>query len=430
MTCRTTTPSSRRYSPTSRLSPPIAVRVASTVSSSWSGFSTWRRKSSISTAPRSGAATFSRRTPFPSITRSSTRTSHRWYYDSGNYEPILDKALEMIGYRRVRRRRRNRACAPRASHVGIGVVAYVEGTGIGPYEGARVQIHSERQDESVATGIGTQGQGHFTVLGAGGRRAAGRRRSTDIHVVTGDTDQFHWGSRHLRQSRRRGGGQCRPRGRQGSPSRRPWRRRPHECSRSMRTALELADGRGAASRACRTPSVRSPSANSPLDANPLRGTVEPGTEPGLEATSYFGPFRGATASGVHAMIVEVDRETFDVDIRKYVVVHDCGNIINPLILDGQIHGGVAQGIGNAFYEQLVYDAGWSAHESRRSWTTCCPPHSTCRTSKATTRRPAHRSTRSASRAPARPEPSPSARCSPRPSKTLWPAPASRSSRSR
>jgi aerobic carbon-monoxide dehydrogenase large subunit len=91
-------------------------------------------------------------------------------------------------------------------------------------------------------------------------------------------------------------------------------------------------------------------------ANPLRGAVEPGTEPGLEATDYFGPARGATASGVHAMIVEIDRATMQVEIRRYVVVHDCGRVLNPLILEGQIQGGVAQGIGNAFYEQLHFDA--------------------------------------------------------------------------
>jgi CO/xanthine dehydrogenase Mo-binding subunit len=90
-------------------------------------------------------------------------------------------------------------------------------------------------------------------------------------------------------------------------------------------------------------------------ANPLRGAVRPGSEPGLEATDYFGPERGATASGVHAMIVEVDSETMLVEIKRYLVVHDCGTVINPMILEGQIHGGVAQGIGNAFYEELVWD---------------------------------------------------------------------------
>ena len=94
-----------------------------------------------------------------------------------------------------------------------------------------------------------------------------------------------------------------------------------------------------------------------MKANPLRGAVKPGTEPGLEATEYFGPERGATASGVHAMIITVDPETMKLEIVKYVTAHDCGEVINPLILDGQIHGGIAQGIGNAWYEKLVYDEG-------------------------------------------------------------------------
>jgi CO/xanthine dehydrogenase Mo-binding subunit len=90
-------------------------------------------------------------------------------------------------------------------------------------------------------------------------------------------------------------------------------------------------------------------------ANPLRGAVKPGTEPGLEATSYFGPEMGATAAGVHAMVIEMDPETLRPTILRYVVVHDCGSVLNPLILGGQIQGGVAQGIGNAFFEKLVWD---------------------------------------------------------------------------
>jgi len=88
----------------------------------------------------------------------------------------------------------------------------------------------------------------------------------------------------------------------------------------------------------------------------MRGAVKPDTEPGLEATRYFGPEKGATAYGAHAMIVEVDPETMDIEIKKYVAVHDCGTVINPLILSGQIRGGVAQGIGNSFFEKLVFDA--------------------------------------------------------------------------
>src|SRR5204863_5729940 len=117
-------------------------------------------------------------------------------------------------------------------------------------------------------------------------------------------------------------------------------------------ALEVAGGRvsvrGAADR---TISLAELAAR----ANPLRGAVRPGTEPGLESTAYFGPDRGSTASGVHAMIVEVDVETAMVEVKRYLVVHDCGTIINPLIVECQIHGGEAHGTGNVFYEQLVYD---------------------------------------------------------------------------
>lgn len=92
-----------------------------------------------------------------------------------------------------------------------------------------------------------------------------------------------------------------------------------------------------------------------MRANPLRGGVTPGTEPGLECTAYFGPDRGSTASGVHAVVVEVDAETAMAKFLRYVVVHDCGKLINPVLVEGQVQGGVAHGIGNAFFEQLVYD---------------------------------------------------------------------------
>jgi CO/xanthine dehydrogenase Mo-binding subunit len=80
-----------------------------------------------------------------------------------------------------------------------------------------------------------------------------------------------------------------------------------------------------------------------------------GEEPGLEATGYYSPSGSAWASGCHAAYVRVDPKTFKLEILKYVVVHDCGRVINPLVLQGQIEGGVAQGIGGAFYERLAYD---------------------------------------------------------------------------
>ena len=81
-----------------------------------------------------------------------------------------------------------------------------------------------------------------------------------------------------------------------------------------------------------------------------------GEQPGLEATGYYSPPGSTWASGCHAAYVRVDPKTFRLEILKYVVVHDCGRVINPMVLEGQIEGGVAQGIGGAFYERLAYDA--------------------------------------------------------------------------
>jgi CO/xanthine dehydrogenase Mo-binding subunit len=83
--------------------------------------------------------------------------------------------------------------------------------------------------------------------------------------------------------------------------------------------------------------------------------LESGEQPGLEATGYYSPAGSAWASGAHAAYVRVDPDTYRLEILRYVVVHDCGRVINPLILEGQVQGGVAQGIGGAFYERLAYD---------------------------------------------------------------------------
>src|SRR5439155_14419016 len=86
-----------------------------------------------------------------------------------------------------------------------------------------------------------------------------------------------------------------------------------------------------------------------------RPPVADDEEPGLEATDYYSPLRSTFAHGMHAAIVETDPETADIKILRYCVVHDCGPLINPRIVAGQVHGGVAQGVGGALYERLVYD---------------------------------------------------------------------------
>jgi carbon-monoxide dehydrogenase large subunit len=268
-------------------------------------------------------------------------------YDSGDYIPLLDKALEMIGYEEFVNEIQPQLHAE-GHHVGIGVVVYVEGTGIGPYEGARVQVETTGK-VSVSTGVGTQGQGHFTSFAQITADQLGVDVA-DVNISTGDTDLFHWGTGTFAS---RGAVVA---GNAVNEAAKDVRRKILELASDLLEVseedLELAAGevhvKGVPRRAI-------PLGELAAEANPVRGAVEPGTEPGLESTKYFGPKMGATASGAHAMIVEVDPELMTVDIQKYVAVHDAGWIINPMIVDGQMHGGVAQGIGNAFYEQVVYD---------------------------------------------------------------------------
>jgi aerobic carbon-monoxide dehydrogenase large subunit len=268
-------------------------------------------------------------------------------YDSGNYEPVLDMALEAIGYAAFTGGEQAKLRAE-GRCVGIGIACYVEGTGIGPYEGAKVQVLANGK-VSVATGIGTQGQGHFTSFAqiAADQLGVDVR---DVDVVTGDTERFYWGAGTFAS---RGAVVA---GNAVNEASKVVRQKAlklasdaFECSEDD---LVIADGKVSI---VGIPEKFIGLGELAQRANPMRGAVKPGTEPGLESTQYFGPPSGATANGVHAMIVEIDPETFDLKILRYVVVHDCGTVINPMILAGQIHGGVAQGIGNAFYEKLSFD---------------------------------------------------------------------------
>jgi carbon-monoxide dehydrogenase large subunit len=259
----------------------------------------------------------------------------------------LNKAVEMIGYEKFVREEQPRLRAE-GKHVGIGVVSFIETTGVGPYEGARVTVEANGK-VSVATGVGTQGQGHFTSFAQIVAEQLGVEVE-DVHMVTGDTAHFHWGT-----------GTFASRGAVVAAN------AIHAAAKGVRAKilklaskvlgapeeeLELEDGQV---RVADIPQQSISLGELARMANPLRGAVEPGTEPGLEATDYFGPKYGAVANGAHAMIVEVDPETAMVEIKRYVTVEDCGTVLNPLILEGQIHGGVALGLSNSFYEQLIWD---------------------------------------------------------------------------
>ncbi len=268
-------------------------------------------------------------------------------YDSGNYPAVFEKTLQMIGYadwpaRQAAARRQGRT-------LGLGLAMYVEGTGIGPYEGCRVTVEPTGKVHA-ATSVGTQGQGHYTSFAQIVADAMGVD-VRDVTITTGDSGAFGWGTGTFASRAAVVAGNA------VALAARAVREKALTVAATMLEArpddLELAEGRifvrGSPARSVALGAVATA-------ANPLRGTIPPEWEgPGLEATRYFAPPRGSFAAGCHAAIIEIDRGTGAARIEKYIVVHDCGRIINPLILEGQIRGGVAQGIGNAFYEQLVYD---------------------------------------------------------------------------
>jgi aerobic carbon-monoxide dehydrogenase large subunit len=278
-------------------------------------------------------------------------------YDSGNFPELLRVAVEALGPR------------PEGEGVGLGLAMYVEGTGVGPYEGAHVQV-LVRGKVVASTGIPSQGQGHATVfaqivadeLGVG---------VDDVTVTGGDTRRFPWGvgtfasrgavmsgnamaiaARAVAEKAKRiaadhleaapedielVGGQVRVK---GSPA----RSLPLGAVAILSNPLRYAFGGGAEIATQFQPRAK--------EGPPLAA----GEAPGLEATGYFSPASDSTwAAGCHAAYVRVDPRTFSLKFLKYVVAHDCGRVINPMVLEGQIQGGIAQGIAGSFYERLLYD---------------------------------------------------------------------------
>jgi CO/xanthine dehydrogenase Mo-binding subunit len=281
---------------------------------------------------------------------------NRVVYDSGNYPVLLEKALANLGPR------------PAGDHVGMGLGMYVEGTGVGPYEGAHVQVLVSGK-VVAATGIPNQGQAHATVWAQIVADQLGVDVS-DVEVSSGDTRRFPWGVGTFasRGAVTAGNAMAVAAGMVAEKA----KRIASDHLEVDPADLELVGGKVQVKGA---PDRGMPLAAIAVLANPVRYAFGGGTEaatqfsarprsgpplhdgeqPGLEATGYYSPPGSTWAAGCHAAYVRVDPKTFRMEILKYVVIHDCGRVINPLVVEGQIEGGVAQGIGGAFYERLAYD---------------------------------------------------------------------------
>lgn len=288
-------------------------------------------------------------------------------YDSGDYPESLRMLKELIGWDSFPALKAQAAAEGRS--IGIGIGCYVEGTGVGPYEGGHVQVTSDGRVH-VSTGLTSQGQGHETVFAQIAATELGVPLER-VSVVTGDTRRFGYAvgtfaSRAAVMS--------------GNAIALACRKVREKALRIAADALEADPGDleivGGEVRVVGSPGASIPLATVAVLSNPLRYAfdaeaaratqfagassferppVAEGEEPGLEGRDYYSPLRSTFASGMHAAIVETDPLTAEIRILRYAVVHDCGHLINPMIVEGQIHGGVAQGVGGALYERMVYD---------------------------------------------------------------------------
>ena len=278
--------------------------------------------------------------------------------ESGSHRESLTMALEMLGYREFREhQRRMREQGP---YLGVGIGCYVEGTApnsrslqaaglpVAGYESATVRMDADGK-VTVLVGTHSHGQSHETTLAQVAADELGVPLS-HVKVIEGDTTivPFGWGTWGSRSAVTGGGSVSIA----ATKVREKLLRLTSQLSEIPEQDLELGAGMVRRKADCAVIVAISDIAR--------RFLITPGNlpkdfEPGLEATAHYEPPAVTHANAAHVATVEVDVETGQVRILRYIVVEDCGTIINPLVVDGQIQGGVAQGIGTALYEQLVYD---------------------------------------------------------------------------
>ena len=270
-------------------------------------------------------------------------------YASGDFPKSQRRALEFSDYAGFRSRQLEARAAGR--FLGIGIGNYVEGTGLGPFEGVTVRVLPNGK-VAVATGATTQGQGTATTLAQIVADQLGCRLE-DIVITVGDTAAIAQGVGAFasRQAVNAGSSALLA----GENVRRQAIALAARALGVPESEIELEDGRATAR------SGNKPSLSLGELARLAQGmpgfSFPPGQAPGLEHTAYFTPAQASYCNGTHVAEVEVDPFTGGVKLLDYTVAHDSGNIINPLIVDGQVQGGVAHGIGNALLEWMKYDAG-------------------------------------------------------------------------
>jgi carbon-monoxide dehydrogenase large subunit len=268
-------------------------------------------------------------------------------YASGDFPKSQDRAVELSHYQDFRARQAKARSEGR--YLGIGIGNYVEGTGLGPFEGVTIRILPNGK-VSVATGATTQGQGTRTTLS---QIVADRLgcRIEDIVMSAGDTATISQGIGAFasRQAINAGSSAMIA----GDNVRKQVIAAASRALGIPESDIDVEDGR-AFGKSGNKPSISF--GDLARQAQGMPGfSFAPGQMPGLEHTAYFTPPQASYCNGTHVAEVEVDPMTGGVTILNYTVAHDSGNVINPMIVDGQVQGGLAHGVGNAMFEWMKYD---------------------------------------------------------------------------
>jgi aerobic carbon-monoxide dehydrogenase large subunit len=269
-------------------------------------------------------------------------------YDSGDYPKGQQAALALSQYESFRERQS--AALEHGRLIGVGIGNYVEGTGLGPFEGVTVRVLPSGK-VAVATGATNQGQGTRTTLSQVVAEQVGCRIE-DIVMTVGDTGAIAQGVGAF-ASRQAVNAGCSAQ-LAGQAVRKQIIALASRALGVDEGDIDLDDGQATATTGNK-PTIRF--GELARLAQGIPGVSLPaGQAAGLEHTAYYTPPQAAYCSGTHVAEVEVDHMTGGVKVLNYSVAHDSGRIINPLIVDGQVQGGVAHGIGNALLEWMQYDA--------------------------------------------------------------------------
>ena len=280
-------------------------------------------------------------------------------YDSGNYIASFDRALEMVGYSDFRKEQQE--AREQGKLLGIGLSAYVEICGAAPsavagtlgaraglWESANVRIHMTGK-VSVFTGSSSHGQGHETAFAQLVSSELGIPVE-DIDVIHGDTSQIQMGTGSFgSRSAAVGGGAIHM---STTKIKEKAKKLAAHILEASEEDIEFEDGklfvRGAPSEGKTIQEIA-------LASYYYTEDIPEDMEPGLEAMSFFDPKNFTWPGGTHIAVVEIDKSTGEVTLLRYIAVDDVGNVINPLIVDGMVHGGAAQGVGQALQEEAIYD---------------------------------------------------------------------------